>query len=397
MDKQIILELSREFDSFYLYDEAVILRQAERLKRCFPSMAFLYSVKCNPNPRVLACLASQGFGADAASLAEVRQAELAGVPRKKILYSAPGKTRKDIAGVAEQGVLIADSLGEVDRIREEARRRGCTIPIGIRVNPEFTMDGCGGMPSKFGIDEDKALKLAAGELDGVKIVGLHVHVKSQVLDKDLLGDYFQNIFSLARRFQPLCPLEFLNLGSGIGIPYGAGDTELDLEALGETVETAAKAFRRQFPDTELYMETGRYVVCQAGVYCTKVLDRKESRARTYLILKNTLNGFLRPALAKVIAGCGKELGGVEPLFTCRDAVSFLALKEGEPERVTLAGNLCTAADVVAEDVLMPRLEEGDTVLMTNAGSYAAVLSPMQFSMQEPPVELYITASGKILL
>ena len=87
----------------------------------------------------------------------------------------------------------------------------------------------------------------------------------------------------------------------------------------------------------------------------------------------------------------------EPLFTGLNAFQFLPLSEKEPnETVTLVGNLCTAADVIAEDVVMPHLECGDSVVITNAGSYAAVLSPMQFSTQEPPVELFLTQTGDVL-
>ncbi len=134
-------------------------------------------------------------------------------------------------------------------------------------------------------------------------------------------------------------------------------------------------------------------------YVTKVIDRKLSQGKTFIILKNTMNGFVRPSLARLVAHYSTETSpaGSEPFFSGADAFQFIALKEGKcNEYVTLAGNLCTATDVIAENILMPHLEYGDLVVVSNAGAYAAVLSPMQFSLQERPAELFVTKDGKVL-
>lgn len=148
----------------------------------------------------------------------------------------------------------------------------------------------------------------------------------------------------------------------------------------------------------IMIETGRYVVCKSEVFITKVMDRKVSYGKTYLILKNLLNGFVRPSQTKLIEQyvADEVLAGYEPLFTTKDAFEIDALKD-EPatERVTLVGNLCTAAHVIAEDILLPHLECGDVIVITNAGSYAAVLSPFQFSMHKRPEELFLTQDGDI--
>ena len=141
------------------------------------------------------------------------------------------------------------------------------------------------------------------------------------------------------------------------------------------------------------------MVCKSGLYVMKVLDRKVSYDRTYIILHNTMNGFLRPALARLV---GKyedciPIKAVEPLFTEPDAFQFHALPDNRPEEsVTLAGNLCTSADLIAEDIILPRLKRGECVVVTNAGSYAAVLSPMQFSSQQRPAELFLKENGEIV-
>lgn len=390
-----------QWDSFYLYDERRILESIKHLRLHFPQVDFLYSIKCNSNPHVLRCIFSQGFGADAASVGEVLAANEAGVSATHIYYSAPGKSMKDIETAIDRSVLIADSIGEIQRIQEVANRLGKVVKIGIRVNPEFTFSGDGGQASKFGIDERQAIEfIRKNSCENIKITGIHVHLKSQELDDTILAAYYKRMLQLAERFERVCGnLEYINMGSGMGIQYSPTDTPLNLSALGSAVQKKLDEFRGAHPDTKIIIEVGRYAVGKSGYYVTKVMDRKVSYGKTYLILKNTLNGFIRPSLAKLVEHYSSEKAplGSEPLFTSTTAFEFLTLKEETPsETVTLVGNLCTSADVVAEDIMMPHLEYGDIVIITNAGSYAAVLSPNQFSTQEKPEELFLTQNGEVI-
>lgn len=399
---ETLKKIAETHDSFYLYDERSILERTARLKAAFPSVEFLYSVKCNPAPRVLSCIFGQGFGADAASLGEVLRAERAGLKRDRIYYSAPGKTMADIEGALSKAVLIADSLDEIRRIEAAAERAGRTEEIGLRINPNFSFYGGPGETSKFGIDEDQAAAfLREGSCPHVRVTGIHVHLHSQELDAAVLERYYGNMLALAERMETGCGLrlEYVNMGSGIGIPYSEDDVPLDVEKLGAAAAEALAEFKRRRPGLRLMIETGRFAVGKSGLYVTKVLDRKASRGKTYIILKNTLNGFIRPSVEKMVEHCSPDPRppAWEPLFTHSGAFGFYTLKEDGPrEEVTLVGNLCTATDVVAENILLPRLECGDLVAVTNAGAYAAVLSPMQFASQEPPAERFLTSGGEVL-
>lgn len=400
-DKEVIRGCAEKWDSFYLYEEKRILESIQALKSGFPQVDFLYSVKSNPDPHVLRCIFGCGFGADAASAGEVQMAYDKRVPAGDIYYSAPGKTMKDIEDCIDKAVLIADSIEEIKRIQAVAARLGRVIDIGIRINPGFTFAGEGGVPSKFGIDEAQAMEfLRENSLTNVKISGIHIHIKSQELDAGVLAAYHKRVLAVSKKFAELCGgLEFVNLGSGMGVPYSGTDQLLDLKRLFAAAGESIDEFKNNFPDTRILIEVGRYAVCKSGIYVTKVLDRKLSYGKTYLILKNTLNGFFRPSLARLIAHYAPHgsLPGAEPLFTSRRAFDFLSLKEEAPfETVTLVGNLCTASDVIAEDIKMPHLECGDVIVITNAGSYGAVLSPFQFSMQEKPIELFLTRNGEVL-
>lgn len=395
MKTDIIKKFAKEHDSFYLYDEAVIAENIEKLQTCYPHATFLYSVKCNPNKEVLHAIFSRGFGADAASAGEVKLAVEAGLSKDRIYYSAPGKTLKDIKNTMDEAVLIADSLREVARIQKAAEEKGVTLDIGLRVNPLFSYPDGEALPAKFGIDEEDAAELIKDNpYPNVRINGLHIHLRSQSLDGEGLASYYQNIFAAAERLQAVSPveLEYLNMGSGMGITYGPEDEPLDIPKLAAVVCEVAEAFGVRHPGCKIFMETGRYVTGHAGLYVTKVIDKKTSRGKTYVLLKNTLNGFIRPSMARMaefFAG-EEEPKSNEPFFTSSDAFQFIPVSDSqEIEWVTLVGNLCTAADVIAEDVWMPVLEEGDLVVITNAGAYAASISPMQFSSQEGPAEIFL--------
>jgi diaminopimelate decarboxylase len=402
-NKEVVLSQAKTYDSFYLYDENKIIAYAGRLKQDFEGVDFLYSIKTNATPAIVKCVLSEGFGVDAASAAEVMLGVQNGVSKDRIQYSAPGKTKKDIEDTINDSTLIADSLGEIELIRQVAREKGITAKIGIRVNPNFSFFGGAGQPSKFGIDEELLFEFAPHikGMSQIDVAGLHVHLRSQELNATVLEKYYENLFILAGKFQTVMgrPLSFLNMGSGIGIPYAPEDAPLDTALLGCAAAELIRRFSSQLPHMKVYIETGRFVVGKSGVYATKVLDKKVSYGKTFVILKNTLNGFIRPSLAQLITSYAgdRPLFASEPLFTGPNAFEIIVLSDNaELETVTLVGNLCTATDVVAKDIALPKLKVGDVVVITNAGSYAAVLSPMQFSSQEAPAQLFLTKSGEVV-
>ena len=133
--KEVIKKQAEQYDSFYLYDENVIKENVRSLKKAFPEVEFLYSIKCNPERHVLDSIFAEGFGADAASLGEVIKAKDAGLPKEKIYYSAPGKTVKDIREAIGHSVIIADSLYEMENIDRISAERNTVTDIGVRINP----------------------------------------------------------------------------------------------------------------------------------------------------------------------------------------------------------------------------------------------------------------------
>ena len=393
MNHTLLQDLLSRYESYYLYDASGIRSAITQLQTHFPGAQFLYSVKCNPAGKVLDTIFSANVGADAASLWEVEAALSRGVPAELIHYSAPGRPEADLRKAYGRCVMIADSLRDIAILADEANKRGETAEIGVRINPNFTFTADEGIPGKFGIDEDTFF---AADLSNVRINGIHVHSKSQELCGDNLVSYYKKMFGLVKRVQAHIgtSLRYANFGSGLGIPYIAEDIALDVAAVGAQFQHLMAEFRDQHPEVQICIETGRYLTGKNGVYVTKVLDKKVSRGKTFVLLNSTLNGFVRPAVAQMMRGLHSP--ACEPMFTHEDAFQFIPLVENrETETVTLCGNLCTATDAIAHGISLPRLEIGDGVLMTNAGSYAAVLSPMQFAHLTPPAQLLLEADGSI--
>lgn len=399
LDRELILKLAEKYESFYLYDGRTVLDSIAALGSSFEGVRFLYSAKANPHPSVLRCIFDEGFGLDAASMGEVTMGVKLGLAPEDIYYSAPGKSMNDLDAALEKCVIIADSAAELERIQYLAARHGVKAEAGVRINPNFTFDGEGGVSCKFGIDEDEALKKLAewDKLKNLHICGIHVHSRSQELDTQRLCDYYGRMFELAVRCQKTLgrQLHFVNMGSGIGIPYAATDSAVDLKKLGAHVNKLCKEYAAELPEARIFIETGRFVSGRAGVYVTHVNDVKTSLGKKYVILANTLNGFVRPSIAQMVERAS-DAAPCEPLYTGPDAFGFAPLTdETETEIVTVCGNLCTGADVIAQDTELPKLKTGDVFVITNAGSYAAVLTPMQFASLTPPVQIFAAPDGRL--
>lgn len=383
----------------YIYDEGEIISQCNKLKKALSAFEFLYSIKANPFDKIIQSIAKEGFGADAASANEVIISLENGMKGEKIFYSAPGKTDEEIAGCYGKCVIIADSFFDIERINAEASRRSEIAKIGVRINPNFSMEGGAGVSSKFGIDIEQADELSAllQRCPNVCIAGIHIHIKSQILDFEILGNYYRKCFQLAKRMSLLeqVEIEFINFGSGIGALYDVvREQPVDLEKLSNMVDGMVEE-NRQSLRAKLYIETGRFVVCNAGTYCTRIVDIKVSHGRKYLIVQNGINGFLRPAMTNMlhnVAG-GEPIAAQEPFYTSEYAFSMRVLNdETEKECVTVAGNLCTALDVLAENIQLNTAKTGDIIAISNAGSYAYSLSPLLFASHPPPKQLYAYAS-----
>ncbi|UQZ88508.1 hypothetical protein C4J81_04525 [Deltaproteobacteria bacterium Smac51] len=390
----------------YLYSRKIMEDQADILLNNFSGFDFLYSIKTNPFPPVVRFAASRGFGADAASAAEVDLALAAGMAPANIFYSTPGKTKADLESSLGKAHIIADSLHELELLDQLAAEKRMTVPAGLRVNPDFSLSGGPGVSGKFGIDLEIIYEQRdfLQSLKNITIEGLHIHLRSQVLNSQALAGYYAAIFDLAvslkRDFG--WNLGYINFGGGLGIVYSASeDQPLDIPFLsGECTSLWAK-YKDELK-ARLMIETGRFLVGKAGDYHTPIVDIKVSRGRKYLVVRSGLNGFMRPSIAALMAGSGVNgplTKSAEPLFTSARAfeVSIVGKSGGGTETVDIVGSLCTATDILALDIDLPQAAIGDIIRVGNAGSYAYTLSPLLFSSHQPPMQIFMNSPDNLIM
>ena len=377
----------------YIYNKAEIIKQCEKLKKAMPSVQFLYSVKANPFLPVVSTITNCGLGVDAASPQEVVLANANRLTDRQIFYSSPGKTKHDIKRAFGKCIFIADSFHELELLNFHAGKAGKTIKAGIRINPGFGMDKNTGFTSKFGIDEIQLKELSSflDKTENIVINGIHIHIQSQILNADTLSHYYKNCYLLAERAADLLDIkiEFINFGSGIGTVYdNAKDRPVDLKLLSETISELDEVNRHSL-QAKFIIETGRFLTCNAGIYYTRIVDKKISHGKTYLIVENGMNGFLRPSitafLMKAAGNNSLTEKGLESLYTAENAFIVSVLNgETEKETATVVGNLCTALDIIAENIELPIARIGDIVSVSNAGSYGYSLSPLLFGGHQAP-------------
>jgi diaminopimelate decarboxylase len=322
-------------------------------------------------------------GFDIASGGELRTALSAGLPAERISFAGPGKRDGELAAAIAAGVTLnLESENEAHRALAIAERQGKTPRLAIRVNPDFELRGSGmkmgGGAKPFGLDAERVPALAREVIAaGAEWRGLHIFAGSQALDAEAIAETQGNVLELAARLSDAIgsPLPHLNMGGGFGIPYFNGDRPVDVTAVGAALSERFAALPDALASTEFAIELGRYLVGEAGVYLTRIVDRKVSHGTTYLITDGGLHHQL--------AASGNFGTVVRRNYPAAIASRFGA----EPtEEANLVGCLCTPLDRLADQALLPHADVGDLVAIFCAGAYGASASPAQFLGQGPALE-----------
>ena len=357
----------------FVYDRSIVDRQVERFRSAMPSNVMLhYAVKANNYAQLLAWTASRVDGFDVASAGELGLVAHLGLP---ISFAGPGKTQHELETAWRAGVTInVESEGEADRLLAIAKGGSRPPKIAVRVNPPFALKGAGmkmgGLSSPFGVDHDRAPALVRHLIEaGADWRGLHIFAGSQALHAGALIEAHSATVALAAEIAEAAraaPPE-VNLGGGFGIPYFAGDVALDVEAVGAALGKTLDNRPEILSKTVFAVELGRWLVGEAGVYLARVVDRKESRGRTFLVTDGGLHHMLAAT------------GNFGQVLRRNYPVAIANRFGGEPrEEVTVSGCLCTPLDLLADEVALPRAAVGDLVAVFCAGAYGLSASPQEF-------------------
>lgn len=373
---------------FFAYDRGLITSRIGYLRSILPADVKLsYAVKANPMAAVVQHLAGLVDAFDVASAYEMKTALDTPVQANNISFAGPGKTTAELTQAVAAGVTIEmESANEAARVADIGHKLGIRPRVALRVNPDFQVKGSGmrmgGGPQQFGIDVEQVpdlLKtLRVADLD---LLGFHVFAGSQNLHADILCEALTRNVALLMRLadQSPWPVRYLNLGGGFGIPYSEKDQPLDLVPVGAKLKELIEGeIRPQLPDARVTIELGRYIVGESGVYVTRVVDRKVSRGRTYLVVDGGMHHQLAAS-----GNLGQVIRRNYPV------VIGNRMQESEREAVSVVGCLCTPLDLLADNVLLPPAEIGDLVVIFQAGAYGLTASPTAFLGHPMPAEILV--------
>jgi diaminopimelate decarboxylase len=373
---------------FFAYDRTLLDERVASLRAALPDDVELgYAVKANPMPAVVQHLSGLVDSLDVASAGEMQVALDTPLPADRVSFAGPGKTDGELRQAIAAGVAIElESEGEARRIVALGESLGIRPQVAVRINPDFQIKGSGmrlgGGPQQFGVDAESVPSLL-GFLAGaeVDLHGFHIFAGSQNLNAEILSEAQRKTVDLALQIaeEAGVAIGYLNIGGGFGIPYFEGDEPLDLAAVGEGLERLMEErVRPSLPDARIVVELGRYVVGECGVYVTRVVDRKESRGRTFLVVDGGLHHQLAAS-----GNFGQVIRRDYPVAIGNRA-------DGDPsETVTVVGCLCTPLDLLADQVSLPAAEVGDLVVIFQAGAYGLTASPTAFLGHPAPAEILV--------
>jgi diaminopimelate decarboxylase len=377
----------------FVYDFALIRARIAQLRVALPvGVALHYAIKANPMPALVAAIAPLVDGLDVASIGEVAIAQTAGAAH--VSFAGPGKRDRELEGAILAGVTInLESEGEAKRALAIAERVGRAPKLAVRVNPDFDLRGSGmrmgGGAKPFGVDADLAVALVRLVINaGAEWRGFHIFPGSQALDADAIATAQAQTLALAARLAEeigeVPPL--VNLGGGFGIPYFPRDASVDIDYVGQRLGDALGILPQSLIGARFAIELGRYLVGEAGVYLTRIVDRKISHGETFLVT----DGGLQHQLA--------ASGNFGTVVRRNYPVAIASRFGAAPEEVaTIVGCLCTPLDRLADAVSVPRADVGDLVAIFMAGAYGPSASPSAFLGHPPALEMLLNDGSAALL
>ncbi|MGE0502453.1 MAG: diaminopimelate decarboxylase [Rhizobiaceae bacterium] len=350
---------------FYCYSTATLVRHFRVFSRSLDGLDPLvcYAMKANSNQAVLKTLAAEGAGADVVSEGELRRALAAGIPPSKIMFSGVGKTAAEMDFALAAGIhcFNVESMPELALLSARAVAAGATAPVSLRINPDVDARthekiSTGKAENKFGIawKEARPAYARAATLPGIRVVGIDMHIGSQITELQPFEEAFAVLADLVAALRSDGhAIEHVDLGGGLGIPYRIDNSPPPLP------DAYAAIVRKHVTPLglKLVLEPGRLIVGNAGILVASVIYLKEGDARNFLIVDAAMNDLIRPTL-------------YDAFHAIRPVVETSA--GGRRLKVDVVGPVCETGDFLGHDRDMPSLAPGDLIAVSTAGAYGAV-------------------------
>lgn len=373
---------------FFAYDRGMIAGRVARLRQLLPcSVRLSYSVKANPMPAVVHLFGNLADGLDVSSAEELRQALSAVGEASRVQFSGPGKSREELRGAIATGATVSvESLSQLRSAAEIGRALTQKPQVVLRINPDFSVGRSGmrmgGGAARFGIDLEQVPSiLAQVDPDQLDLRGFHVFWGSQNLDAEVIVGAYRDCIQMILDLPAGAHVSAIHvhIGSGLGIPYNDRQPEPDIERVAGGLATILHDLLPGDPSRlRITLESGRYLVGHAGIYVCRVLERKVSRGKVFLITDGGMHHHLAAS-----GNFGRAQLGNYPMAIGNK------IDDVDREEVTVVGRLCTPLDRFADRIALPRAEVGDFVVIFQSGAYARSASPADFIGHPRPHELLI--------
>lgn len=367
IDQENILKFKEVHTPFYFYNTALLKETLQKIKKeisAHKNYIVHYAIKANANPKLLRLIAQAGFGADCVSGGEIQRALDTGFPASKIVFAGVGKSDWEIDLGLDNDIFCfnVESEPELEVINELAKAKGKIASVAFRINPNIGAHThvnitTGLAENKFGIamkDMEHIIQKAE-QLCHIRVLGLHFHIGSQILEMDDFIALCQRINQLIEQLrQTHHQIEHINVGGGLGIDYEQPDKH-PIPNFSSYFNTYAK-YLNLSDGQQLHFELGRAVVGQCGSLVTRVLYVKQGATKQFIIVDAGMTDLIRPAL-----------------YQAQHQIENLDSRE-VLEKYDVVGPICESSDVFAKDILLPKTHRGDLIALHSAGAYGEIMA-----------------------
>ena len=383
INNEKIFELIQKYGSpLYVYDENTLRLRCREMKNLLPNkkLKVNYSAKANSNLALLGIIKDSGIDVDAMSPGEIFVQLRAGFLPEQIFYIGNNVSAAEMQYAIDKNVLVSvDSLSQLDLYG----RINPNSDVAVRFNPGIGVGHhekvvTGGKKTKFGVQKEfishvKELLIK----HKLNLVGINQHIGSLFMDATPYIEGAKSLLEIAKEFPDL---KFIDMGGGFGIPYGEDEARLDLDILSKKLDEILTEFLKDYKNKDVIfkVEPGRYISAECGILLGEVYSVKENYEHTYVGTDLGFNVYIRPTM-----------------YDAYQAINIVK-RSGDyskQEVATIVGNICESGDIIAKDRLMPKIEEGDIVVVVDAGAYGFAMSS-NYNCRLKPAEILITSSGE---
>lgn len=373
---------------FFIYDASLIKKQFLKLKSSLPkNFSIFYSVKANPNINILKIFNKLGTGAEISSGGELSIVLKVGFLPKEVIFTGPGKTEEDLkyALIKKIRLIIVESRNEIDKIERIARGLNIKQDLLIRINPSFSMQDTSliamtGNGQKFGVDEKQIFQVISSfkRFKNVNLLGIHSFPASNIFDERLIIRNTEYLFRMVRTIESKFKIRFpiIDIGGGMSINYSTNSDKLfDTKSFRHGLEALINKYK--FKTRKILLESGRFLIGEAGEYITRVIDKKESHGEKFVIIDG-----------------GKNHLSMATLLRINHKVDVLNRKTTSKEIVNLVGNLNTPTDFITKTSLS-KTKIGDWISIKKVGAYGLSAGMVLFSSHPYPKEYLLSENRKL--